>query len=231
MPRQRLPAAVPMKALTLDSIRGIPKNGPTDPIDYYRRPLVGKLFRERINRGLRLLPPQTFRCGLEIGFGAGGLLAVLSSGVTELHGIDLDADPAAVDRILAARGCRATLVRGSAYELPYATGIFDLIVCFSVIEHLHDYPRALAEVSRVLTPDGFFLLGMPAVNPLMTRFFQAIGHDTIDDIHVTTPRMITTAFAAAGLQLAESSFLDIPLARPFGFRLYYNWLLRKTGAS
>jgi len=37
-------------------LEGIPQNGPTDPIEYYKRPIIGRLFRERINRGLRLLP-------------------------------------------------------------------------------------------------------------------------------------------------------------------------------
>ena len=34
-------------------LEGIPQNGPTDPIEYYKRPIIGRLFRERINRGLR----------------------------------------------------------------------------------------------------------------------------------------------------------------------------------
>ena len=216
-----------MKELTLESIQGIPKNGPTDPIEYYSRPGVGRLFRERINRGLRLIPERKYRCGLEIGYGSGGLLTVLAAGVETLHGIDLDADPKLVSTILAGRGCHANLVQGSVYKLPYADATFDLIVCFSVFEHLHEYRAALREVQRVLTPDGFFLLGMPAVNPLMTKFFQAIGHNTIDDIHVTSPRMITGSFAASGLKLASASFLDFPARRPFGLRLYNNWLLQK----
>ena len=40
-----------MIELSPELLQGIPKNGPTDPIEYYRKPLVGRVFRERINRG------------------------------------------------------------------------------------------------------------------------------------------------------------------------------------
>ena len=42
-----------MIELSRELLMGIPKNGPTDPIEYYRKPLIGRVFRERINRGLR----------------------------------------------------------------------------------------------------------------------------------------------------------------------------------
>ena len=39
--------------LTTRLLEGLVPNGPTDPIAYYRRPLIGRFFRERINLGLR----------------------------------------------------------------------------------------------------------------------------------------------------------------------------------
>lgn len=217
-----------MNELTPELLQGVPQNGPTDPIKYYRRPLVGQLFCERINLGLRLLPAKTYPCALEIGYGSGGLLLLLSQMAAELHGIDLDANPEPVNQVLKDRGCQATLRQGSVYDLPYGVNSFDLIVCFSVFEHLHDFPRALQEVHRVLKPGGLFLLGMPTVSRMMGVFFHAIGHGTIDDIHVTTPAMVTGAFTNAGFQLVSSRNLDIPFNQPFGLRLYHNWLLTKA---
>jgi SAM-dependent methyltransferase len=213
--------------ITLGMLEGIPQNGPTDPINYYRRPLIGALFRRRINLGLQLLPRENYARILEIGYGSGFLLPTLARGTHELHGIDLDADPAPVRRMLGNRGCKASLVQGSVYALPYATGTFDLVVSFSTFEHLHEYQRALAETCRVLVPGGVFLLGMPAVDKAMEWLFHAIGHSTIDDIHVTTPRMIIAAFPGTGFRLARASYLDFPLPRPLGLRLYHNWLLEK----
>ena len=117
-------------ALTEAMLSGLPQNGPSDPIEYYRRPWVGRLFRERINRGLRLLPVRRFPRALEVGYGAGAVQLVLSDGVDELYGIDLDADADLVTRILADRGKTAHLQQGSVYELPYPDGFSDLCVSF-----------------------------------------------------------------------------------------------------
>jgi SAM-dependent methyltransferase len=211
-------------------LRGIPKNGPTDPIEYYKRPFIGHLFRERINRGLRLLPSRRFSRALEIGYGAGAVLLSLAPSVDELHGLDLDADPAMVQRLLRAHGRRAALCQGSIYELPYDAESFDLIVSFSTFEHLHEYQKGLAEVARVMRPNGLFLLGMPAVNKLMEAAFLAIGFKGISDHHVTTPQQVAKAFDSSGLRLTRSTALDLPFRAPLGVRVYYNWLLEKPGA-
>src|SRR5262249_44892985 len=157
--------------LTTSMLSSLPKTGPTDPIEYYRRPLIGWLFRERINRGLGLLPERPYKRALEVGYGAGAVQLALSAGVEECHGIDLDADAAPVTALLAGRGRKSHLVQGSVYDLPYEAGFFDLVVCFSVFEHLHEYRKALGEVTRVLSPGGLFLLGMPAVNKMMEAAF------------------------------------------------------------
>lgn len=213
--------------LTAEMLSGLPKNGPTDPIEFYRRPLVGWLFRERINRGLRLLPARRFRRALEVGYGAGALQLALAPVADELHGIDLDADPRGVAELLARRGYRSELVRGSVTELPYDDRSFDLVVCFSVFEHLHDYALALAEVVRVLEKGGLFLLGMPAVNRMMEAGFRIIGFKGIDDHHVTTPAAVVGRFAGVGLRIRAERHLSLPPSCPLGVRVYYDWLLER----
>jgi SAM-dependent methyltransferase len=217
--------------LSPEVLRGIPKNGPTDPIEYYKKPLIGRVFRERINRGLRLLADRRFSRALELGYGAGAVLLSLAPGVDELHGLDLDADPELVQGILQARGCRAALRQGSVYELPYEDAAFDLVVSFSMFEHLHEYRKGLAEVARVMRPNGLFLLGMPAVNRLMEAAFLAIGFKGINDHHVTTPRQVEEAFEAAGLRRVRFAALDLPFRAPLGLRVYYDWLLEKPGGG
>ena len=219
-----------MFELTRSMLADLPRNGPTDPIEYYRRPLVGRLFRERINRGLRLLPERRFARALEVGYAAGAVQLALSQAVDELHGIDLDADAEPVAGLLAGRNRVAHLQKGSVYELPYADGFFDLCVCFSVFEHLHEYSRALAEVHRVLRPGGLFLLGMPAVNRMMSAGFRAIGFRGIDEHHVTTPAQVLAQLPATGFRVARQSYLDVPMRRPLGARFYYDWLLEKPPA-
>jgi SAM-dependent methyltransferase len=213
--------------LTPRTLEGLPKTGPSDPIEYYRRPLVGWLFRERINQGLRLLGDRMYGRGLEVGYGAGAVLLTLAPQVADLSGIDLDADPAPVHELLGARGVRAHLARGSVTDLPYADASFDLVVSYSVLEHVHEYAKALSEVSRTLEPGGHFLLGVPSVNRMMEIGFRLIGFKGIDDHHVTTPAAVSRAFSGAGLRIVRSETLDLP-ARPI--RLYYTWLLEKVAS-
>jgi SAM-dependent methyltransferase len=213
-----------MLQLTTTLLEDLPKNGPTDPIEYYRKPLVGGLYRYRINMGLGLIPSGHYKSALEIGYGAGAVLLAMAPAVGELHGIDLDADPEPVKKLLATRGRTVNLVQGSVLDMPYADQTFDLAASFSVFEHLAEYRRALREVARVLAPDGLFLLGMPAVNWMMELGFRAIGFRGINDHHITTPAQVAACFEDCGFTLVRSRRLNAPV-RPM--TLYYVWLLKK----
>ncbi len=217
-------AMPPVPELTASILDGFRKSGSTDPIECYRLPLVGHFFRERINLGLRMLGEQRYGKALEVGYGAGAVLTAIASSVDDLHGIDLDADAAAVEALLRARGRSAKLIRGTVYEMPYGAGEFDLAICFSVFEHLHEYKRGLREVVRIMKPGGSFLLGMPAVNLMMEAGFRAIGFKGIGDHHVTTPQAVADAFDEAGLRVVRKARLHlIP-----GVPVYFDWLLEKV---
>ena len=210
--------------LTASLLDGLVPNGPTDPIAYYKRPLIGRFYRERINLGLRMIADRRYAKALEVGYGAGAVLLAIAASVDDLHGIDLDADPALVEVWLGSHGRTARLIKGSVYELPYEAAEFDLAVCFSVFEHLVDYELALREVARVIKPGGRFLLGMPAVNTMMEVGFRAIGFKGIDDHHITTPRAVAGAFDGVGLKIVQHARLRLFPGLP----LYFNWLLEKA---
>jgi SAM-dependent methyltransferase len=52
-------------------------------------------------------------------------------------------------------------VKGDAYRLPFPDGAFDVVICSEVLEHLPDYPRAVAEIRRVLKPGGRLCVSVP----------------------------------------------------------------------
>jgi SAM-dependent methyltransferase len=214
-----------MPSITPATVANLPITGPSDPIAFYRRPLVGWLFRERINMGLRLLGNRRYDKVMEVGYGAGAVLHALADSVNELHGIDLDADPEPVLTTLAERGRTADLRKASVYEMPfYQDGQFDLVVSFSVFEHLHEYDKALREVARVSKPGGHFLLGMPRVDKAMGVGFRAIGFRGIDDHHVTTPSSVAARFESNGLRVVAQKRLGLG---PSIASLYFTWLLEK----
>jgi len=98
---------------------------------------------------------------LDAGCGVGyGIEILASAGASSVSGVDLD--PAAVEE--AERrlgGSAAAIVEGDLQDLPLDDESFDAVVCFEAIEHVEDGGRALAELRRVLRPDGLLLVSSP----------------------------------------------------------------------
>ena len=61
-------------------------NGPDDPLPYYYKPVIGKIYCERIKMALDLLTPP-YGAILEMGHGSGILLPSLSKIVIVHRGI------------------------------------------------------------------------------------------------------------------------------------------------
>lgn len=98
---------------------------------------------------------------------------VLDAGCGVAYGSQLlfDADAATVtgvdlagDIVQAARARvspEITLEQADLRALPFADGVFDLIVCFEVIEHVPDPAPVVAELARCLAPDGVLAISTP----------------------------------------------------------------------
>jgi SAM-dependent methyltransferase len=79
-------------------------------------------------------------------------------------------------------------------KIPFADGAFDLVTCVSVIEHIPDYKRALAEMVRVLAPGGRLLLTTDAT-PEAGAYCDGVRYfspeelrDLVAPYRVTSPR-------------------------------------------
>ena len=154
----------------------VPKPDDDDPIDYYYKPLTGRLYRARLARAVDLLGDARYAALLEIGYGSGVFLLELAHHADRLAAIDIHPQSAAVDEMLTGLGVEAELFEASLFELPFAAGEFDALVCLSVLEHLTELSRALDEFRRVLEPGGVAVLGFPARNPLTDAFFRLAGY-------------------------------------------------------
>jgi SAM-dependent methyltransferase len=67
-------------------------------------------------------------------------------------------------------------VVGSATDLPFADGTFDVVSAFDVVEHCADDSRAVAELVRVLAPGGRLLLSVPAYQWAWSDHDVRAGH-------------------------------------------------------
>jgi SAM-dependent methyltransferase len=62
--------------------------------------------------------------------------------------------------------------RADLLSLPYDDGAFDVALCLDVLEHVQllDQPKALAEIARILKPNGRFFMSVPNLAHLHSRF-------------------------------------------------------------
>jgi SAM-dependent methyltransferase len=77
-------------------------------------------------------------------------------------GVDLD--PSATEAAVRQDPGRQSVLRGNGCQLPFPDGLFSLVTSFETIEHLHARKALVAELRRVLAPDGVFILSTPNAN-------------------------------------------------------------------
>ncbi len=102
---------------------------------------------------------------LDAGCGTGGMLEFLQSRTCDLVVTGIDAADQAV-RHCHQRGL-LTVQLGSVEALPFADADFDAVLSLDVLYHAGvSEERALAQMARVLRPDGLLVLNLPAFSAL-----------------------------------------------------------------
>ncbi len=93
---------------------------------------------------------------LDIGCGDGDLSEALACGGAEVTGIDADPEmvSAATRRLPS-----GSFLCADALALPFDDGRFDLVVMVTLLCHVQNRERAVAEAGRVLRPGGRLLVG------------------------------------------------------------------------
>jgi SAM-dependent methyltransferase len=104
---------------------------------------------------------------LDAGCGTGGFLAALAAGQPGCCAFGLEWFAAAA-AIAAAKSGRP-IARGSINALPFAAGSFAAVITADVLCHAAVEPMtALAEIRRVLRPNGRLIVNMPAFRALLS---------------------------------------------------------------
>jgi 2-polyprenyl-3-methyl-5-hydroxy-6-metoxy-1,4-benzoquinol methylase len=199
-----------------------PKTHADDPVDYYYKPLTGRLYRARLRLVADLLGESRFASLLEIGYGSGIFLPELARRADRLVAIDVHGQSQQVEKMLGRVGVSAELVDASLFELPFADAEFDALVCVSVLEHITELHRALDAFRRVLVPGGVAVLGFPIRNPLTDSFFRLVGYDP-RDIHPSGHKDILRAVEshpgfALDVHRHIPRFLPLPISAYAGCR-------------
>jgi SAM-dependent methyltransferase len=97
-------------------------------------------------------------------------------------GLDLNKGMLAVARTLPSEGTPIDWVEGSALDLPFPTGKFDLVLCQLGLHFFPEQGRALREMRRVLSPSGRVALSVyspiertPGANAFVLALDRALG--------------------------------------------------------
>jgi SAM-dependent methyltransferase len=120
-------------------------------VDLWNEHLARYLFAARLARRRRVL---------DIGCGTGYGSSELAHTAASVTGLDLSPEAVALARSSYAAHNLEYLV-ASATCIPFADASFDLITCFEVIEHIHDWQLLLDEARRLLAPGAQFIVSTP----------------------------------------------------------------------
>ena len=120
---------------------------------------------------------------LDIGCGDAGVpIALAELGASRVAGVEPDPESLARGRIRAEEhGVAVDLRQGFAERLEFGNGEFDLVILDNVLEHVRDRERTLAEVHRVLSPNGLLYLVTPKPYAL---------HSLVSDPHYQIPGLV-----------------------------------------
>lgn len=148
-----------------------------DPLRFYYWPVVGRLYRRRVE--MCLAECRGGKRILEVGFGSGLTFLNLHELYDEIYGLDLNAPAVAVADVFRRIGIETKLVNGSILQAPYEDEFFDTVLLISILEHLKPemLPQAFSEIRRVLRKEGQMLYGVPVDSPFMTVAFRLLGYD------------------------------------------------------
>jgi 2-polyprenyl-3-methyl-5-hydroxy-6-metoxy-1,4-benzoquinol methylase len=161
---------------------------------------------------------------LEIGCGAGGIVAELTKRGHDIVGTDLSHEIIAYGLQLHGN---IRLEVQPAEELPYADGMFDVVLSFDLFEHIIKVDRHIEEVRRVLKPNGYYLFQTP--NKYSNALFETLAHKSLKwrwahpSLH--TPGQLRRRMAKHGFEMSfikmnpvnEFTLAKVRRLGPFGW--------------
>lgn len=157
---------------------------------------------------------------LDVGCGEGGAAGPLrGTGATWITGIELLEEPASV-----AKDVYDEVLVGDALErLPDASGPFDTILCYDVLEHLYDPLALLRALLDRAAPGGRLHVSVPNASHVSllrdlilrgTFGYVPYGHRDATHIRWFTRRDIVALVGESGWRVREVACSQLHLSRP-----------------
>ena len=115
---------------------------------------------------------------LDVASGDGYGSAMLAANAAHVVGVDISSEAVRHARKRYGQHANLEFVTASCDNLPFTDASFDLVVSFETIEHIETQQVFVAELARVLRPDGMLLLSSP------NKRQYSDAHDYHNEFHV-----------------------------------------------
>ena len=123
-----------------------------------KTPFVKNIFHSRLETAMKFGSITNDSRILDIGCRTGVLLKMIRNHnkLCECYGIDKEGWSFANTSI---ENC---ILKGAdVIDMPFTDGFFDTLFSLDTLEHVEDLDQAIAEIKRILKPNGFFILSGP----------------------------------------------------------------------
>ncbi len=178
----------------------------------------------RLESIIGMLSGRNYKKCLDIGFGSGILFPALSRKSRDLFGAEVH------DKIVEVKNSRGLekinlkLLKSSVLNLSFKDNSFDLIICASVLEHIHDLKKAFSEIKRILANNGELIVSVPCVSRTMSFIFKSfLRVKDIDCKHVSSHVAVEKILRSEFIILDFQKIRLFPLLPP----MYYCFLARR----
>ena len=91
--------------------------------------------------------------------------------MSNIYGVDYD-DKCVIE---ASKIFNAKKIDLETEVLPYRDGMFDLVICNQVLEHLKNFKETIEDIIRVTSKGGYIIIGIPNLAHLINRIYLLLG--------------------------------------------------------
>ena len=196
-------------------------------IDQYYRPFQGFFMRKRLELVYSLLDNKKVDNILDVGYGGGTFIPMLSKIGKKVYGIDTMPYPQKVNEILKKENIEAELAVGSIFKSSYKDNFFDRITCVSILEHFKgkEINSAVKEMYRILKPGGYLIIGSPVKNSMTDFIIDHFLNFKPNDIHPSGHKQIIKGIEE---EVKIDKMIHYFPFLPLNFSLYFAVRVKKT---
>ncbi|MCX7716054.1 MAG: class I SAM-dependent methyltransferase, partial [Endomicrobia bacterium] len=136
---------------------------------------------------------------LDIGAADGKMLSILNSKLSVKKAVGIEPS---VELSSANKDTSIIIINGIGEELPFDENEFDVVVLASVIEHVKDVKKTLAEVYRVVKEEGIVII--TAVNPFIDKLVTFLGFKSNDHLRTYSLSQLKQIFVENGFVIMDA---------------------------